>query len=490
MRICPMEQQSIFDNISPLDHRYFQSNHELFSDLRQYISESASVRYCARVEAALVKSHLKFQSRLTADLEELLDRAAGELDPDEVYREEEKTQHNIRALVNVMKKSLPEEIRHLLHMGATSVDILDTANAMKMRDVTRQVILPQLNELMGELIRFARDHAETPQVGRTHGQFAVPITLGHTFAEYVSRLGKSVLEIEERSRDLRGKLAGAVGGYNATSMLYPDPLAFEAECLGMLGLKPSDHSTQMVEPEYLLRLILELNVAFGVIANLADDLRHLQRSEIDEVREYFSPTQVGSSTMPQKRNPWNCEHVKSLWKAFSPRVMTMYMDQISEHQRDLSNSASGRFTVEFIAGFSAAVQRMIKILKGMSVNNQGLERNLASAGSSVLAEPAYILLSSQGESDAHEIIRKLTLDADRQGISLHQAMKADPEVWGVIADRLAAVGIGDADGFFSNPERYRGRTVERARELSQIWDAKMREMTNSLAAEGRRNGKA
>jgi adenylosuccinate lyase len=133
---------------------------------------------------------------------------------------------------------------------------------------------------------------------------------------------------------------------------------------------------------------------------------------------------------------------------------------------------------------------MIKILKGMSVNNQGLERNLASAGSSVLAEPAYILLSSQGESDAHEIIRKLTLDADRQGISLHQAMKADPEVWGVIADRLAAVGIGDADGFFSNPERYRGRTVERARELSQIWDAKVREMTNSLAAEGRRNGKA
>ena len=78
----------------------------------------------------------------------------------------------------------------------------------------------------------------------------------------------------------------------------------------------------MVEPEHLLRLLLELNAAFGVIANLADDLRNLQRTEIGEVREAFGSEQVGSSTMPQKRNPWNSEHVKSLWKAFSPRVLT------------------------------------------------------------------------------------------------------------------------------------------------------------------------
>ncbi len=465
-----MQQQSIFENISPLDHRYYQSNKELFERLRAIISEKASVHYCARVEAALVKTHLELQNGLTPELEKVLDTAAAEIDPDEVYQEEEKTQHNIRALVNCIKPLLPEKIRHLVHMGATSVDILDTANALKFRDVSRKVLLPQLGELMGELIRFAREHAETPQVGRTHGQYAVPITLGHTFAEYVSRLGKSAVEIEVRSRDLRGKLAGAVGGYNATSMLYTDPVELEQKCLARLGLKPSDHSTQMVEPEYLLRLLLEINVAFGIIANLADDLRHLQRSEIDEVREYFSPTQVGSSTMPQKRNPWNCEHVKSLWKAFSPRVMTMYMDQISEHQRDLSNSASGRFSVEFLAGFSAAVQRMIKILKGMSVNHLGLQRNLAAAGSSVLAEPAYILLSSQGESDAHEIIRKLTLSADEKGITLHEAMKSDNTVWQTICARLAAVGVEDADGFFANPAKYRGRTAERARELADQWE--------------------
>ena len=124
------------------------------------------------------------------------------------------------------------------------------------------------------------------------------------------------------------------------------------------GLQASEHSTQLVEPEYLLRLLLELNTAFGIIANLADDLRNLQRSEIGEVREEFTATQVGSSTMPQKRNPWNSEHVKSLWKEFCPRVVTFFMDQISEHQRDLTNSASSRFVAEYLVGFAFAAERM------------------------------------------------------------------------------------------------------------------------------------
>lgn len=128
----------------------------------------------------------------------------------------------------------------------------------------------------------------------------------------------------------------------------------------------------MVEPEYLLRMLLELNTAFGIIANLADDLRHLQRTEIDELREFFSATQVGSSTMPQKRNPWNSEHVKSLWKAFAPRVLTFYMDQISEHQRDMSNSASGRFAADYIAGFADAANRMKKIIKSLRIDRDRL----------------------------------------------------------------------------------------------------------------------
>src|SRR5690606_31536898 len=116
----------------------------------------------------------------------------------------------------------------------------------------------------------------------------------------------------------------------------------------------------VVEPEYVLDFVHTIVSAFGVLANFADDVRHLQRTEIGELGEAFEAEQVGSSTMPHKRNPWNYEHVKSLWKTFAPRMQTLYADQISEHQRDLTNSASSRFTAEIIAGFAAALERLEK----------------------------------------------------------------------------------------------------------------------------------
>ena len=407
-----METRNIFENLSCLDHRYSLSEKEVFNKLSQYISEEASVRSCAKAEAALVKAHLSVRGQLTPEIEKKLDDVATNIDPQEVYEEEEKTQHFIRALVNVLKTKVDADIAPLIHLGATSVDVLDTALSMRMRDVTQNVVLPELKALEVALCNIAEREAETPQVGRTHGQHAVPITFGWSIAEFVSRLGKSILRIEELSNQLKGKLAGPVGAYNGPSMIVKDPEDLEKRYLAYVGLEPSEYSNQLVEPEYLLRLLLEFNVAFGIIANLADDLRNLQRSEIGEVFEYFSSTQVGSSTMPQKRNPWNSEHVKSLWKAMAPRVMTFYMDQISEHQRDLTNSASQRFISDYTAGFTMAVNRMKKIISGLQADRENMEINLENAGGKVkggvLAEPAYILLAESGISDAHEVIRKLT----------------------------------------------------------------------------------
>jgi len=471
-----MENRSIYLNLSPLDHRYYLSNRKLYEQLSTYLSEQASVRYNAMAEISLLKAHLDHLMPERKDLRESLVGLEDKIDPDEVYSEEEKTQHNIRALVNVMKKQVPDEINPLVHMGATSVDILDTAASMKMRDAYQKVILPLLYELEEELIRLAETHAETPQVGRTHGQHAVPVTLGFAFAEYVSRLGQSIGEINKLAADLRGKLSGAVGGYNATSMIVSDPEELEKSYNNYCGLKPSEYSTQMVESEYMLRLLLETNTAFGIIANLADDLRHLQRSEISEVREYFSPTQVGSSTMPQKRNPWNCEHVKSLWKAFAPRIMSFYMDQISEHQRDLSNSASARFQADYVAGFVAATARMNKILKGLTADHEKLTANLKVQGDLVLAEPTYILLAMAGEFDGHEIVRKLTLLCDQSGKTLHEVFKEElPEKWETVKNQLKMVTDLDADDFYKNPALYRGKTVEKTRSLAAMYTVALKE---------------
>jgi adenylosuccinate lyase len=477
-----MEARSIFKNISPIDHRYSVSEQEVYDSLVPWISEEASITACVKAEIALICAHLKVRGKMTDALRTEL--AKCKVDPEEVYIEEEKTHHNIRALVNVLKRKVPEDLSALVHLGATSVDILDTSLSWRMAGVSREVVLPLLKKLELLLCGFTEREAETPQVGRTHGQHAVPITLGFAFAEYVSRLGKSILEIEKRSKELKGKLSGAVGAYNAVSMIVKDPMELERIYLADLGLEPSEHSTQLAEPEYLLRLLLEFNVAFGIIANLADDLRNLQRSEISEVREGFGSDQVGSSTMPQKRNPWNSEHVKSLWKAFMPRVNTFFMDQISEHQRDLTNSASQRFIADYIAGFCLAVSRMTGIIKGLGVDRERLHANLngknddgGNLPGGIMAEPAYILLAETGVSDAHEVIRRITLSAEKEKKSFAAALADEPALLEKIGGKLKELGLiettDDALSFFENPQRYCGLASVKAKTIAKKYKALM-----------------
>lgn len=478
-----MQPHDIFRNLSPLDHRYWLANRDLFERLADLVSEEAAVGQCVHVEAVLLEHLIRHLLPETPERAAWIEAARAlpdRISAAEVYDEEETTRHNIRAIVNVIQRHLPSEVRHLVHLGATSVDILDTAAALRYRSAVREVVLPVLMQVEELLISLADDHAETVSIGRTHGQHAVPITVGFAFAEYVSRLGQSIREIELRSRALRGKLAGAVGAYNATSVLHPDPEALERAVLADLGLEPSEHSTQIVSPEPLLRLLLELNTAFGILANLADDLRHLQRSEIGELSEYFAAGQVGSSTMPHKRNPWNAEHVKSLWKTFAPRSMTWFLDQISEHQRDLSNSASGRFVVEFVAGLVAATERMRSILERLHVDRAGIARNLQEGVRRVLAEPLYILLAAGGVSDAHEQLRQLTLTADNAGISILDAAREQPAVWEVVTRTYQDLTGGDPEVFFADPAHYIGRASARTRAICETHRATIAEIRERL----------
>jgi adenylosuccinate lyase len=460
-----MIERSIFQNISPLDHRY--SLEKYFVPINYWLSEDAVIKSCIKAELALVIAHLQERKKFSNDDRAQLSGVAATITPEEVYAEEEKTHHNIRALVNVLKTKMPA-YASLVHLGATSADILDTAMAFRIKGVTKQAVLPALMDLELQLCKIAKNEAETPQIGRTHGQFAVPITFGFAIAEYVSRLGKSILEIKRLSNQLKGKLAGAVGAYNATSMISANPEELERIYLRELELEPSEHSTQIVEPEYLLRLLLEMNTAFGIIANLADDLRHLQRSEIAEVRENFTDTQVGSSTMPQKRNPWNSEHIKSLWKEFMPRVLTFYMDQISEHQRDLSNSASQRFIAEYVTGFCMAINRMNAVIAGLTIDRQRMLDNLNRTD---LAEPAYILLAESGVNDAHEVIRRITLNAEKMGISFSQALCQEDNTMKIITAKMLELQLIDngeeAISFFENPVHYCGLAANKAKAIAE-----------------------
>ena len=336
------EKMNLFDAISPLDFRYYGRNKKTYEKLQPYLSEAAFIKYALKVEASLAKI-LAEKGICSKKIAEEIEKACRQVAPEQVYAEEDRIKHNMRALTNSIRNKVSDEAKPFVHFTATSYDIIATADALRYKDFTNNVLIPELISLESTLINLAMKEKETIQIGRTHGQHAEPITFGFAIAQFVSRLGSSILKIRKSANNLRGKMAGAVGAYNASSLFFDNPIKFEEDVLSELGLKPSPISTQIVEAEFFVDYLNSVISAFGVLANLADDMRHLQRSEIGEVGEFFEAKQVGSSTMPQKRNPINFENVKAMWKEFMPRIVTMYLDQISEHQRDLTNSASMRF---------------------------------------------------------------------------------------------------------------------------------------------------
>lgn len=440
-----------FDAVSPLDYRYYGDTPAFFARLRPYVSESGYVRYLLRVEAALARMLARWGVCPPGVAEEI-DAAARQVTPEQVYEEEQRVQHNIRALVNCVRKRVSPEARPYVHLFATSFDMMDTATALRYKELVRDVLLPDLIALERQLIELARANAGQPQIGRTHGQHAVPTTFGYAIALYVSRIGTRIQAIDQAHRNLRGKFSGAVGAFNAISLLAPrDPAACEAELLAELGLKPSDTSvsTQIVEPEHLTDLAYAVTSCFSVLANLADDVRNLVRSEIGELVQIYADAQVGSSTMPHKMNPKDFENVKSLWKEFMPRMITVFMDQISEHQRDLTNSASARFLPELFTGFCYAVLRMREALERVRPNPARMKELLDEARPQFVAEPLYIMLALQGLPEAYDVVMRLSREARRTGTPLLELArrsalleKLPPEHRAILDD--PARYIGDA----------------------------------------------
>ncbi|MDO8480625.1 MAG: lyase family protein [Nanoarchaeota archaeon] len=454
----------LFDTISPLDFRYYSRNTQAFEALQPYLSETGFVRYLAKVESALAKVLAK-QGICSEKIAKEIEKASLKVTAEEVYAEEDRIKHNIRALANAIRNKVSDEAKPYVHFTSTSHDIICSADAARFKDFTNAVLVPTLVKLEKTLISLARREKSTIQIGRTHGQHAEPITFGFAIAQYVSRLGKRILEIKERGNDLRGKLAGAVGAYNASSLLIKNPELFEQDVLLQLGIKPSPISTQVVEAEYLADYLHAVTSCFGVLANLADDMRHLQRSEIQEVAEEFGAKQVGSSTMPHKRNPINFENVKSMWKAFMPRMMTLYMDQICEHQRDLTNSASSRFVPETLAGLYLAAFRLDKVMSKLVVDKTALKRNFDQNKEMIAAEPAYILLAAYKHPDAHEAIRELTLEAQKTGKPLTTLILGDkklaPYLKKFTKQQLALI---------KNPELYTGNAVAKTESVCKDWE--------------------
>ena len=198
-------------------------------------------------------------------------------------------------------------------------------------------------------------------------------------------------------------------------------------------------------------------------------MRHLQRNEIAEVGEFFEAKQVGSSTMPQKRNPINFENVKSMWKEFMPRMITMYMDQISEHQRDLTNSASMRFIPEILAGFYVSVIRLNRVMSDLVVDKENMQKNFNMNKDMIIAEPLYILLAANGHPDAHEYVREMTLKAQLTKKSLFSLVNNDK----TIKPYLKKFNKKQLE-IIENPERYSGIASKKTEIICDYWKKELK----------------
>jgi adenylosuccinate lyase len=463
--------------VNPLDYRYYGADERFFKRLFPYVSQEAYVGYLLKVEATLAKKLAEWKI-CTHQVADEVEKACENITADEVLEEDQRIHHDVRALVNCIRKRVSLDASQCIHLFATSADITDTANALRLKELTRDVILPDLLELHQLLVKLAREYADVVQVGRTHGKHAEPITFGYAMASYVSRLGSRIQRIADAMNNLRGKFSGAVGAYNALSLYYPaDPAILEIEFLNELGLRPTDSSisTQIVEPEFLTDLVYAIISCFSVLGNLADDIRHLHRTEIAEVTEKYDVNDIGSSTMPHKVNPKNFENVKSLWKVYMPRIITVLMDQISEHQRDLTNSASGRFVAELFTGFDYAVNRLKNALCNIFVDKQKMRQNLAKSEGSIVAEPLYILLALNGFPDAYNYVRTLVAKSEETKQKLSELIWRDKRIEPILK-KLKPEQLQ----VLKNPSKYIGASYQRTIATCENWELVLHGLANKF----------
>ena len=425
-----IKYRDVFDNFSVLDYRYWMEK------LVPYLSGNAYTSYLLQVEQAIVKKQAQYGMCEQSVVDEV-EEAVKHVRSARVEIREKETRHDIIALVVEIQELVSPEAKPYIHRFATSYDIIDTARAMMYRDLVNEVLVPQIKQFMRVLIELAREEAATPQMGRTHLQHAIPITYGFSVASTIARLGDCLESLQYLVTKLRGKFSGPVGAYNSQALLLKrrkldiTPKQMEVEVLDSVGVKPGLHSRQIVMPEPVERVLNELVLISGAVANLAQDCRILQMTEVGEVAEDFEEGQMGSSAMSFKRNPIGHEGTLSLNKIVGPRILTVILDLISDLQRDLSNSASSRTYFEMVAYVAFMLDRMTRIMSKIHVDRERMLENMKLSYGVYAAEPLRSLLADMGimsYAAAYKLTQRISMYCTSNKVRFQDAMMIEPEV--------------------------------------------------------------
>ena len=363
-------------------------------------------------------------------------REKADIDVDRILAIEEITRHDVIAFLTSLEETAGPEAR-FIHLGCTSSDIVDTANALLLQQAGA-LILKDIDALLDALRELAERHKGVLCMGRTHGIHAEPTSFGLKMAGFYAEFSRHRRRVREALENVRvGKLSGAVGTY---AFVTPE---VEKLALDRLGLRVDPHSTQIVQRDRYSQFFCALAILGGGIERLAVELRHLQRTEVLEAEEGFGKGQKGSSAMPHKKNPISAENLCGLSRLLRGNALAALEDQALWHERDISHSSVERVIMPdstIIADYALA--RLTRVLAGLVTHPERMRENMERSFGLYFSQRVLTALIATGmpRQEAYEAVQRLAMQS-------WQSRRPFPEL--VRDDAAMAARLGaELDGLF------------------------------------------
>ncbi len=341
---------------------------------------------------------------------------------------EETTQHDVIAFTTAVAEHVGPAARWL-HFGLTSSDVVDTAQAIQMRDATT-LLLKDVDELLAAVRSRAEEHRRTPMMGRTHGVHAEVMTFGLKLALWYAELQRNAVRLTRaRSVVSVGKVSGAVGTF-----AHLDPSIEEAICR-KLGLEPAPVSSQIIQRDRHAELMSTIAITGASLEKFALEVRGLQKTEIGEVQEPFGKGQKGSSAMPHKRNPVGCEQITGLARLLRANAHAALENVALWHERDISHSSVERVILpdSFIA-LDHMLRRFTRIVKGLVVNADRMLQNIRFSRGVVFSGTVLLELAQRGiaREQAYEWVQRNAMRSHDEQTDFKELLLGDADVMRVL----------------------------------------------------------
>lgn len=337
---------------------------------------------------------------------------------------EAEVKHEIIAFLSSVAESLGDDARYL-HVGMTSSDVMDTALAIQFKEASA-LLEQDIKDLMRVLRRQAHKYKRTLMIGRTHGVHAEPITFGLKLALWYQEMARHLERFRRAADDVCfGKISGAVGTFAQISPRVEDHVCRKS------GLKPAPISNQIIQRDRHAYYFATLAVIASSLEKFAVEIRHLQRTEVQEAEEPFTAGQKGSSAMPHKRNPILSENVSGMARLMRAYAMAAMENVPLWHERDISHSSVERVIApDATIALDFMLRRMIYVLGNLCVYPENMKRNLAKSGGTVFSEKILLALVEKGiaRDQAYRMVQRHALKVGKERGDLKHELAADAEI--------------------------------------------------------------